>query len=98
MLNGTGRASSQVETVVRAAHDAQVDMLFVASDRELWGRYDAEKRQCDVHAQRAAGDQDLLDLAAIRTALTGGKVHTVPREKMPADSPLAATFRFPEAR
>ena len=90
----TDNASSDVEPVVRAAHDGRVATLFVSLDDQQWGRFDSDSRTAELHDQRQPGDQDLLDLAAVRACLTGAVVHAVTRSEVPADAPLAALFRY----
>ena len=49
----------------------------------------------EVHFEQvAAGDEDLLDLAAIQTLLHDGPVYAVEPEQVPGDGPLAALFRY----
>ena len=91
---GSRRASSDLGTVVRTAHDGQVDMLFVAVDEYRWGRFDAAAHAVEPHDPRQPGDVDLLDLAASDTYRHRGVVHAVPRRDMPEQSPLAAIFRY----
>ncbi len=38
--------------------------------------------------------QDLIDNAVVKTLLNGGEVFLLERDKMPADSQLAAIFRY----
>ena len=47
-----------------------------------------------LHPAPEPGDQDLLDLAAIRTLVSGGAVYALPPEEVPDGALLAAVFRF----
>jgi len=93
-----GRASSQVEEVVPAAHDGRIDTLFTARGAHFWGSYDPATREVRAVSDRGAernGHQDLLDLAAVETLLHGGAVFSVEPAKVPAGGqPLAAIFRY----
>jgi hypothetical protein len=46
------------------------------------------------HQEAAAGDEDLLDVAATYTLLRRGTVYAVASEHMPADTPAAAILRY----
>ncbi len=91
---GGPRSSQEVSTIVVGAYFARVGRLFVAQDAELWGRFDPQTLEVSVHAQRQAGDVDLVDWTAVRTLSTEGIVHAVPRERVPGGGPMAALFRF----
>jgi hypothetical protein len=94
-LAGTGRASSQLEEVVGAAHDGRVESLFAAEGVRCWGSWDPENRAVHLDDKQTAASQDLLDLAAVQSFLHGGEVFAVPAEEMPEPGrPLAATFRW----
>ncbi len=40
------------------------------------------------------GDEDLLDLAAVKTFLNSGNIYAVEPEKVPGGEPFAAVFRY----
>lgn len=103
---GTGRTATSLSSVVLAALDGQVDTLFADVTTPVWGRVDPAARTVEVHDERRAGDDDLVDRAATATALADGKVYVVPSpaergaeaepaedEPVPAE-PLAATLRW----
>jgi hypothetical protein len=93
-LAGTGQTTNDVKEAVMAAHPGRVETLFVAVGVQVWGRYDPRQQRCDVHAAPEAGDEDLLDLAAIQSLLRGGTVYAAPPAQVPGQQPLAAVFRF----
>ncbi len=88
------RASNHVVTVVRAAVEGRVSVLFVAKDVQQWGVYRAHSHKVHGHPQRQPGDQDLLDVAAVETFLGGGTVYVVDRDAVPGGGVLAAVFRY----
>lgn len=98
-LAGTGLTSTNVETVLRAAHEGSVDTLLVSGDDELWGRFDPKSRA--VHLGRSsrkdASEEDLLDRAALDAMRTGAAVFVVGRGEVPERAPLAAILRYPVA-
>lgn len=94
-LAGTGKTSERVLETVRAAAAARVDTLFVASDQEVWGRPPADANgEGERHEERRPGDADLLNVAAILTVRTGGKVFVEPGERLPSGTPIAAILRY----
>lgn len=93
--NGKGLGSVDIHEIVPGAVFGRVDTLFVEIDAHVWGRYDQESNTLDLHDNHEAGDEDLLDLAAVHTFMHGGTVHALRADNMPADNSLAATFRYP---
>ena len=91
---GAGKASADIKTVVPAAVQGRVDQLFVAVGKQVWGVWDGDKQQVEVHEERRAGDRDLLNFAAIQTLLQGGAVYAVPESEVPGGGLLAAVFRY----
>jgi hypothetical protein len=47
-----------------------------------------------IHETQQNGDECLLNTAVIKTILTGGDVHILEKEKMPAASQIAAVLRY----
>ncbi len=93
-VHGTGRASTDLEEVVRAALDGRVNVLFVAMQPEVWARVDANTRQLEIHAEPKPGDQDLIDLAATQTLLKEGMVYAADPDKVPGHGRVAAIYRW----
>jgi len=87
-------ATSDLEEILRAAGVSAVDTLLVASDRQVWGRFNAETGAMAPHESQAPGDEDLLNLAAIRACGSGANVLAVPGEDVPDGAPAAAVLRF----
>jgi len=96
-LAAHGQGSTDLEEVLQAAHMDRIDRLFVARGTHRWGPYDPQGGGAQVHEKREPGDGDLVNLAAVRAARGGAKVHAVDPARMPAQAPVAATFRFPNA-
>lgn len=95
-LAGTedGRAAQTIEEIAPAAYFQRVDTLFIPHTMALWGAFNPEANQVQVHHERQPGDQDLLDFAAAYTLLNGGKVYLVEPDGLPAGAMLAAIFRY----
>lgn len=91
-LQGTGKTSDAVNSIVTAAHRGQVDTLFVLANAHSWGQFDTTSGE--VTENNATQPQDLLDLAAVQTFLQGGTVYTLASEDMPDAVPVAAIYRY----
>lgn len=92
-LAGTGRASSDVTEILPAARHGRVEALFVACNTDLWGRLDPLEK-VEVHAAPQAGDEELLDAAALFSLRYGGTVYGLDRGEVPGGGDLAAVFRY----
>jgi hypothetical protein len=93
-LAGTGRATGDISAVVTAAYDGRIDTLFVAVGVHQWGIFHQESRTVEVHQEAVAGDQELLDVAAMYTLLGRGTIYTVTAEQLPDRTPAAAILRY----
>ncbi len=94
-LSEKNLAGSDLKTVLVAAGHGRVEALFAVTGGHCWGRFDPESGETEFFEREEANSEDLIDLAAVQTILTGGRVHAVESGEMPADSPLAAIFRYP---
>jgi hypothetical protein len=86
--------SKDVNRIVPAAYYGQVDTLFVAAERQQWGRFDADANTVTLHTEQQPGDEDLLDLAAMHTLLHRGTVIATDTDKVPDHADLAAILRW----
>jgi len=93
-LQGTGYTSTGIVEVLPAAAVGRVAILFTPIDRQIWGRYDPSSGHVEIHPEEVAGDEDLLDLAAVQTYLHGGTVYAVEPTQMPNEEPIAAVYRY----
>jgi len=91
---GSERASTDIKEIIPAAHDGRVELMVVAVGIQQWGSFDPDTLTVHLHQEAEAGDEDLLDLAAIHTFLKGGTVYTVEPDGLPEEAPLAALFRY----
>ena len=88
------RAAHSIEDIAPAAYFQRVDTLFLPHATALWGAFDLEANQVEIHDERQAGDQDLLDFAAVHTLLNGGKVYLVEADDLSISAMPAAIFRY----
>lgn len=72
---GTGVTSEDIATVAAEAVHGRIDTLFIAPSDPVWGTYNAVNATAEVHEQYQRGDDDLINLAAIKTLAQGGKVY-----------------------
>lgn len=93
-LSATQKTSTDLKEAISAAYYGRVDRLFVALGVQQWGSFDPQTNTVYLHPDAEAGDEDLLDAAAIQTLLNGGTVYAVEPEKIPENAPLAAVFRY----
>ncbi|MGE5380640.1 MAG: hypothetical protein ACM3NT_06185 [Methylocystaceae bacterium] len=93
-LVGTGRTSKDVGQLVAAASNGQVEILFVADKGQQWGVYDYSENSVDLHSQPLPGDEDLLDLTALKTLINGGMVYVVPHQDVPEGALVAGMLRY----
>ncbi|HKI45614.1 MAG TPA: hypothetical protein VKA08_09820 [Balneolales bacterium] len=88
------QASYDLDKVVKAAHYAKVDRLFIAQDSRQWGKFDPDQDSVWVHTNENDHAYDLLNAAACKAMSNGSAVFILPGEMMPGHNPIAATFRY----
>jgi hypothetical protein len=91
---GSDRASSTVKDIVKAAFDGRVSDLVLAEGTQYMGNFDEATHRVHGHKQPLAGDEDLLNAAAVQTILHSGQVFVVPPNKVPHGAPAIAVFRY----
>ncbi len=96
-LLGTGQATTNLQQIVPAAYDGQIETLFVAVGQQQWGRFDPDDRKLEMYDENQSDlqDHDLLDFAAVYTLLRNGTVYAVDSEQVPEQGVTAAIFRYP---
>jgi hypothetical protein len=92
LLAGTGLATDDASIIAAKARAGLVDALFLLEGGAAWGRRDAAARY-DVHGERAAGDEDLVNDAVIDTYRTGGRLYAHDPFGVAPDAALAAILR-----
>jgi hypothetical protein len=86
-----GRASGDLEEVVRLARRGGIRRLFLAAGVRVWGSVDAATgRLHRTTGQQGSHDDDVLDDAAEAVLRTGGAVLTLPPDRMPDGREVAA--------
>jgi hypothetical protein len=82
-----------IKDIVPAAYYGRVAYLFVQKGTHVWGTFDEMSNELKLYGT-GGEEEDLLDNAVAKTLQNGGEVFLVDKEEMPADSPLAAIFRY----
>jgi hypothetical protein len=86
--------SDELQQVAAAAIAGRVGTLLVEAERQIGGRVNRENGAIQYDDIRNAGTDDVLDDIAELVLRTGGDVVSVPKERMPTTSGLAASYRF----
>lgn len=96
LRNGLGRGLATTDPLeaLRAAQMGAVETLLVAEGAELPGRWHDDRQAAELCGAHQAGTEDLLNVAAILTVESGGRVLSTARDALPADAPAAALFRY----
>lgn len=92
--SANGKTSSIAADIIPAAYYSQVSHLFVCRGEHIWGTFDEMANELKFHDQPGNTSEDLLDDAVVKTLANGGEVFLLEREKMPAESQLAAIMRY----
>jgi len=90
----TPLTTSMPDAVIRASYYGQVSDLFVEKGAHIWGHFDADANQLEMHNSHEMNDDCLVDKAAMQTILHGGRVHIMEKEEMPNGSTIAALLRY----
>jgi hypothetical protein len=89
-----GLATAGVNDLVKAAYDGRVLRLFVAENAQALGNFDDASHRARTHQVARAGDEDLINAAAVQTILHSGWVHVLPQARVPGNRPMAAIMRY----
>jgi stalled ribosome rescue protein Dom34 len=86
--------SADLSDVAKAAVSGSVETLLVEADRVIPGVLDRTTGSIRAGNSEDPHVDDMLDDLAELVLAKGGEVVVVPTERMPAESGLAAIFRF----
>lgn len=89
-----GLGGDDIQEVGKAIADGRVATALIEARREIPGRINGETGEVTFEALDSPEVDDLLDELAAFTLRMGGKVIIVPKERMPTDTGIAATYRF----
>ena len=88
----TGKTTSKIDEVVKAADAGVIESLFVRKNIRLWGDYDKEVGKIEVHRNKKPLDNCLLDFVAKSTFLKGGNVFLEEQGNLPEKNSLASAL------
>ncbi len=83
-----------LEGIIKATEEGRVDTVFVSASEQVWGVYDPSYRVIRIDHAASADNEDLLNLAALRTLAQGGDVRAMPEDVRGQLGPVAALFRY----
>ncbi len=92
---GTGdrKGSDALHSIITAAWSRMVETLFIPAQEQLWGLFDPEAMDVQVHRERLPRDEEMLNLACIYTLRSGGTIYECAPEELPDGAMAAAIFR-----
>lgn len=93
-LSGTDRTSSMIADIIPAAYYARISHLFVQKGEFIWGLFHEESSMLELNHSPDEGGEDLIDNVVVKTISNGGSVFLLEKDQMPANSKLAAIFRY----
>lgn len=93
-LRGAGRSFKDLHQILLAAHEGRVQTAFIETGVHVWGEYDFEGDALQLHDYQQPGDEDLLNIIAVETISHRGTAYQLPRQSMPDESFVAASFRY----
>jgi len=88
------QGSDDLVQVAGAAAAGRVAMLMIESGRQIAGTLDRASGRIDIASLRDPEVDDLLDDLGELVESLGGQVVVMAADRMPADTGLAATFRY----
>jgi Bacterial archaeo-eukaryotic release factor family 7 len=88
----TNRTSHDISGVFPAAREGRIRFLFVDPRAAMHGRFDEASGKVEI--TNRLDDDDLVNLAITDTLKTRGEVFDMNEVELPANSPVAAVFRY----
>lgn len=89
-----GRASADPREIGHALAERKVETLFVEQDKLIPGSFDPETGSLSYGADMLDASDDLTDDLAQATYAQGGDVFVLPHDRMPAETGVAALYRY----
>lgn len=94
-LAGSAYTSDRLGEIINAAHDGQIETLFLTPGHQKQVIYDAQSRQFTEDDGANLRSDSLSNLAALYTLHCGGQVFVTEPAGMPANTMTAAILRYP---
>lgn len=87
---------NETKRLLKAAFIDAVDTLFVAKDHtHLWGKYNADKHNIEIHETQSKDVHCLIDEAVACVIRSKGSVYMLDPDDMPGEAPIAGILRYP---
>lgn len=93
-LNGLNQASNNLKDIILAAFEGRLDKLIISPTLQVWGKFNAQTGEAEIHRKREPTDEDLLDIAAIYTLKNNGVVYAIDHREIPKNSGVVGIFRY----
>lgn len=88
-------AVNNLQSIVAGAQHGRVNTLFLVNTSVVvWGQLQKSDQSVIIHDHQFAGDDELIELAAVNTLQRGGSVYVLEREEMPDETEVAAIMRY----
>lgn len=94
-LAGSAYTSDRLGDIINAAHDGQIETLFLTPGQPKWVIYDAQSRQFTEKDRSDLRTDSLTNLAALYTLHCGGQVFVTEPGNLPTNTTAAAILRYP---
>lgn len=93
---GTGKASADVNMILKAAVEGRIDSLFVQNGAEVFGDYDEETLDVKDFDENNKDNISLLNLIAIKVFEKAGTIYIMDKEHMPDENHriINALYRY----
>ena len=91
---GSGKASTDLEVILKAGQEGRIDTLFLGKESGIWGTFDAPSGAMKTVSDPDMFTESLTNLAVFSTLQKGGWVYMTPEARMPDDKSVAALFRY----
>ena len=87
-------AQAGVDALVQFAYEGRILHLFAAEQAKVFGSFHEGEFRARAHQTEHAGDEDLINAAAVQTIVHSGRVHVMPQALVPGNRPLACIARY----
>jgi hypothetical protein len=94
LASGGVPGSQDLQELLRAADEGRVEAVFLDPDRTVWGRWDEERQRMARGEEADPGNEDLLNLLAVKTLGQGGEVFSLPEDLRQRAGPASGIFRY----
>jgi len=93
-FSGNGKASSNIEEIIKASFGNRIEYLWVDLNEHIWGKFNDAEQEVEFEEEPTPENKDLLDFAATQTLLNNGTVFALKKDEMPVKKPALSVFRF----